>query len=194
MAEIETNIGTTETTAEAAVDTQETADTATESEVIAKLRAEMSKQKAALDKASKEAADYKKQLRAKQSAEESAAAEAEEQQNLMKQRLEQLERERAVAITSKRAFKFLQDESLAGEVATGLYHAEDADAVLDAIEKAWTAREKALRLEFGRVPAPGVGSTEGPTITKAQLDAMGYRERLDFAQKNPEEYRRLMGR
>ena len=62
------------------------------------------------------------------------------------------------------------------------------------IQKLWTAREKALRLEFQKIPAPSAGNADGPTITAEQFHAMGYLERVEFAQKNPEEYNKLMGR
>ena len=73
MAELDTNV-TAEVETEAENKEQETvSETVTETAELAKLRAEMAKQKAALDKVTKEAGDYKKQLRAKQSAEEIAA-------------------------------------------------------------------------------------------------------------------------
>ena len=56
------------------------------------------------------------------------------------------------------------------------------------------AKEKALRLEYGKIPAPGVGAGDGPTITKAQLDSMKYVERVKFANEHPDEYNKLMGR
>ena len=83
MAELDTNV-TAEVETEAENKEQETAsETVTENAELAKLRAEMAKQKAALDKATKEAGDYKKQLRAKQSAEEIAAEEAKVQQEAL---------------------------------------------------------------------------------------------------------------
>ena len=51
-----------------------------------------------------------------------------------------------------------------------------------------------LRTEFGKIPAPGVGDTDGPGISKQKLDAMGYRDRLQYASKHPDEYQKLMGR
>ena len=81
MAELETSVST-ETSAEVEVETTPEAETQ-ESTEIARLKAEMAKQKAALDKATKEAGDYKKQLRAKQSAEEVAQEEAKVQQEAL---------------------------------------------------------------------------------------------------------------
>lgn len=193
MAELETTVTeTTETVDTASVET-ETAET-TESAELAKLRAEMAKQKAALDKATKEAGDYKKQLRAKQSAEEVAQEEAKALQQSMQEELEQLRKEKAVAATTAKVMAFVGDDTVSAQVAEYLYGAEDVDAAVTAIQKAWTAKEKALRLEFGKIPAPGAGASDGPTITKEQLDGLGYKDRLEFATKYPDEYERLMGR
>lgn len=188
MAELETNVNETPEEVEA-VET-ETADNAE----LAKLRAELAKQKAALDKATKEAGDYRKQLRAKQSAEEVAQEEAKALQQSMQEELEQLRKEKAVASISTKIMTFLNDNEVSGQVAEYLYGAEDADAAIDAFNKAWAAREKALRLEYGKIKAPGTGGSDGPTITKAQLDAMKFTERVKFANDHPAEYNKLMGR
>lgn len=192
MAELDTNVST-ETTAEVEVETTET-ETNQESAEVARLKAEMAKQKAALDKAMKEAGDVRKQLRAKQSAEEVAQEEAKAQQEALMQELETLRREKAVAAITAKAVPFVGSNEAAAELAEYLYGAEDADAALTAIQKAWTAKEKALRLEYGKIPAPGVGGADGPTITREQLDAMKFPERAKFAKEHPEEYNKLFGR
>jgi len=196
MAELETNVNTeteaTDTGTETeAQDTGNDTDTGAE---LAKLKAEFAKQKAALDKATKEAGDAKKALRARQSVEEQAADAQKEEIATLRQQLDELTKERTVAVTSKSVFAFVQDEAAANTIANALYGATDVDAALTALNKAWTAREKQLRLEYGKVPAPGAGGSDGPTVTKAQLDAMRYTERLEFATQHPDEYNRLMGR
>ena len=193
MAELETTVTETTETVDNTLSAQEETET-TESAEIAKLRADLAKQKAALDKATKEAGDYKKQLRAKQSAEEVAQEEAKALQQSMQEELEQLRKEKAVAATTAKVMAFVGDDTVSAQVAEYLYGAEDVDAAVTAIQKAWTAKEKALRLEFGKIPAPGAGASDGPTITKEQLDGLGYKDRLEFATKYPDEYERLMGR
>ena len=165
-----------------------------ENSELSKLRAELAKQKAALDKATKEAGDYRKQLRAKQSAEEAAAEEAREAAEAREKELADLRKRFAVADTSKKIMSIVSDEETATSVAESLYGAEDVDAVVAAFQKAWTAREKALRLEYGKIPKPGAGGNDGPTITREQLDAMSYMKRNEFAREHPEEYANLMGR
>ena len=142
----------------------------------------------------KENAEKTKALRAKQSAEEAAAEEAKTQQEALMQELETLRKERAVAATTAKVLAIVNDNAVAGQIAEYLYGAEDVDSALSAIQKAWTAKEKAIRLEFGKIPAPGVGGSDGPTVTKAQLDNMKYADRVKFANEHPEEYNKLMGR
>ena len=99
-----------------------------------------------------------------------------------------------MANASKRVMTFVQDEKTATSIAEALYGAADIDLAVDVLSKAWTMKEKALRTEFGKIPAPGVGDTDGPGISKQKLDAMGYRDRLQYASKHPDEYQKLMGR
>lgn len=141
-------------------------------EELFKMKAELAKMKAALDNATKEAGDYRKQLRAKQSAEEIAAEEKKAAEEATRQEIEQLRREVAKTNTIKSVMgKLGTDEEVSSKIAECLYGAEDVDAVLTEIQRAWTAREKALRLEFGKIPAPGVGGTDGEenvAITRAR--------------------------
>lgn len=198
MAEIETNsvqaevtdINETPGSTPAAADVEE----ASESAELAKLRAEMARQKIALDKATKESADYKRQLRAKQSAEEVAAEEKRIADEARDAELAELRKRFAVAEASKKILAFVGDEQQSNSIAEALYGAADSDAAIDALNKAWAAKEKKLRQEYGKIPAPGIGSSDGPTVTLAQLNAMTYTERNDFAVKYPDEYNRLMGR
>ena len=192
MAELETSNVNQNPEVEEGVN--ETVETGNENADLAKLKAELARQKAALDKATKEAGDYRKQLRAKQSAEEVAAEEAKALQESMQEELKQLRREKAVGQITAKVMSFIGDNGVAAEVAEYLYGSEDADAAITAIQKAWTAKEKALRLEYGKIPAPGVGGSDGPTITRDQLDAMTFPERVKFANEHPAEYNKLMGR
>lgn len=152
--------------------------------------AELLKMKAALDKAAKEAADYKKLLRARQSEEETRAQDEAERKAAMEAELGELRKKFAVADHAKRVISLVEDEAAANAIADSLYGASDADAVIDALSKAWTAKEKKLRLEFGKIPAPATGDSS-VSVTKEQLSAMSYAERAAFATKNPEIYKKL---
>lgn len=196
MAELDTNVNAeveTDTNVQTEAENVETEKT-TESAELAKLKADLAKQKAALDKATKEAAESKRALRAKQTAEEAAAEEAKAQQDALMQELETLRKERAVASTTAKIIPLVTDSAVAGQVAEYLYGAEDVDSAIAAIQKAWAAKEKALRLEYGKIPAPGTGASEGPTYTREQVDAMKYEDRVKFAREHRDEYNKLMGR
>lgn len=195
MSEMETTVtNETGTTGTAPGQEQNTEETRDESAETARLKAELAKLKIAFDKAAKDAGDAKKALRAKQTAEEAAAEEAKTRQEEIEKELAELRKEKAVAVTSKRIISFVSDEKAANTIAEALYGAADIDQAVDEIAKAWAAREKALRQEYSKVPLPGVGSVDGPTITREQFAGMGYKERLDFHNKHPEEYARLTGR
>ena len=190
MAELDTNVDVTTESKSVDVVEEKTAD----APELARLKAELAKQKAALDKATKEAGDYRKQLRAKQSAEEVEAEEKRQAEEAMQAELNELRKRFAVAEASKKIMTFTGDEATANTVAAYLYGAEDVDGAIDAISKAWKARENKLRLEYGKIPAPGAGVTDGPSISRSQLDAMTYTDRVEFANKHPDEYAALMGR
>lgn len=148
---------------------------------LKRLQAELAKQKNALDSATKEAANYKKQLRAKQTNEEAEAEAAKEREEARDKELNELRKKFAVADISKRVLTFLGDEKTADDVAGALYGAEDVDAAINAFNKAWAAKEKALRLEFSKIPAPAGGDLdenkqkdvdEAHKFGKAKMDAL----------------------
>lgn len=125
---------------------------------IEQMKADMAKQKAALDKATKEAGDARKALKAKMTQEEIDAANKAEAEEKAAARLAELEKEVARAKSTKSVMaKLGVDEDAAGSIAECLAGCEDVDNALLLIQKAWDAKEKALRLEFGKIPGPGAG-------------------------------------
>lgn len=135
-------------------------ETSNSNEELAKLKLELAKQKEAINKATKEAADYKRQLRAKQSAEEIAAEEQKAQDEARAKEIEELRKEVAKTKTIKNVMaKLGTDEEVSGKISEYLYGAEDIENALTEIQRAWAAKEKKLRLEFGKIPAPGAGGS-----------------------------------
>ena len=129
---------------------------------LEKLKATLADQKKALDEATHEAGKYRKELRAKQTAEEIAAEEKKAADEKAAQELEELRREVARAKTVKTVMgKLGTDEDMSGKIAEALYGADDIDNAMLLIQKAWAAKEKALRLEYGKLTGPGAGSGEG---------------------------------
>ena len=139
---------------------------------IEQMKADMAKQKAALDAATKEAGNYRKELRAKQTQEEIDAANKKEAEEKAAKELEDLRREVARAKSTKSVMaKLSVDEDAAGKIAECLSGCEDVDNALLLIQKAWEAKEKALRLEFGKIPGPGAGgSSEEDAAEKAAIE------------------------
>lgn len=193
MAELDANVAeANESTA--VVNTEAGTSESNESAEIARLKRELAAQINKNDALAKENASQKKAIRAKQSAEEAAAEEKREADEAVQKELNDLRKRFAVSETAKKLMSFLGDDALSNSVAEYLYGAEDVDAAVDAFGKAWIAKEKKLRQEFGRIPSPGVGASDVSTITKEQLDKLSYMDRLKFAIEHPEEYNKLMGR
>ena len=126
---------------------------------IARLKAEMAKQKNSLDKATSEAGSLRKELRSKMTQEQIDAAEKREADEKAAKELEDLRREVAKGKTVKTVMgKLGLDEDTAGNLADHLFGAADIDNALLEIQKAWQARETALRKEYGKIPGPGAGA------------------------------------
>lgn len=135
---------------------------------IARLKGEMAKQKAALDRATHEASAANKALKAKMTQEEIDAANKQEAEEKAAKELEDLRREVAKGKTVKSVMgKLGLNEESAGALADHLYGAADIDNALLEIQKAWQAKEKALRLEFGKIPPPGSGTDSNSPEAKA---------------------------
>ena len=161
-----------------------------ESPEIAKLKAETAKLNNKNNALAKENSEQKKRLRASQSAEEQRAEEEKERNEAIENELKTLRKQAALSGISKKVMTFIGDETVSNTISEALYGAEDVDAVLDEIKKAWTAREKKLRMEYGKIPAPDAGDG-APQTSAADLSKMSYRERLDFKQKYPDTYKKL---
>lgn len=157
--------------------------------------AEVNRLKAALSKANSEAADYKKQLRSKQSADEAAAATQKEEHDRLTQ--ENAELKRSIALTDKKS-KLLAmgyDETLATETATAMVDG-DMDKVLANQNKYLEVQKKAIQADAMRKtprPAPGGDGTGGGVdyakkIAEAQssgdITAAAYYTRLQAQEAN----------
>lgn len=139
---------------------------------IARLKAENAKQKQSLDSATSEAAKYRRELNSKKTQEQLAAEEQAEAAEKAAKELEELRKEVAKGKTIKTVMgKLGLDEETAGSLSECLYGAADIDNALLQIQQAWTKKEKALRMEFGKITGPGAGadsnSPEAQAIKRA---------------------------
>ena len=139
---------------------------------VEKLKDALAKQKAALDAATSEAGTYRKELRAKQTQEEIDAANKKEAEEKAAKELEELRREVSRAKSTKSVMSKLGiGEDSAGKIAEYMTGCEDIDNALLLIPKEWEAKEKALRIEFGKIPGPGAGgSTDEDAEEKAAIE------------------------
>lgn len=138
--------------------------------------AEVNRLKAALSKANSEAADYKKQLRSKQSDDEAnAAAQKEEHEKLLK---ENGELKRSIALSDKKA-KLLAmgyDEKLADETATAMV---DGD-----MDKVMANQSKYLEVQKKNIQADTMRKTPRPTAGSENTGGMDYAKKISEAQAN----------
>lgn len=139
---------------------------------IEQLKADLAKQKNALDAATSEAGKYRKELQKRQTQEEIDAAAKEEAAEKAAKELEELRRKVARAESTKAVMSKLNlGEDEAGKIAESMAGCENIENALLLIQKAWTAREKALKLEYGKIPGPGTGgSNEEDAEQKAAIE------------------------
>lgn len=120
--------------------------------------AELDKLKAQLSKANSEAADYKKQLRGKQTADEAAAAEQKAAMDKLTQENADLKRSFALSDKKAKLITMGYDEKLADSTAVAMVDG-DMDTVMANQAKFNESREKAIQAELmKKTPRPAAGS------------------------------------
>lgn len=151
---------------------------------------EVKRLKELLSKANSEAADYKKQLRTKQSeAEIKEAEEKERQQKLMEQNQE-LTKRIALSENSAELLKLGYSPELAAETAEALYNG-DLKTVFANQRTFLETREKEIQADLlKKTPAPPAGKPSiGMTLEKFRN--LSQADRMKYAQENPEDYKAL---
>lgn len=143
--------------------------------------AELARMKSALDKATSEAADYKKQLKGKLTEDEAAAAEREAKWAEMEEKLKELETEKTIS-TYKASYLAMPgfDEKLAEDTAKALAEG-DMKAVFANQQKANAAYEKKLRAEMVKQdPKPdGAGGDDQKKDTAVEFARNLGKQRAD---------------
>ena len=153
--------------------------------------AELERLKNALSKSNSEAADYKKQLRDKMSAEEQKAKDDADKWNELQTKYDALLKESNISKNKARLLGLGYDDALATEVAEAMAEG-DNERVFAAQKKHLDSVEKKIREDVLKdTPKPTGGSGKG--ITKEQFRAMSAQERYDFSLSHPDEYKELYG-
>lgn len=152
---------------------------------------EVAKLKNALNKASSDVAEFKRQLREKQSESERAEAERAEREAERETLLKTLMREKDI---SNYQAKFLEngyDPDLAKSSATAMAD-NDFNTIFANLKAFNDAKEKEIRANVLKgTPSPVGGNPDKAEVTKEQFNNMGYNERAKLYAEKPELYQEL---
>ena len=153
---------------------------------------EIERLKNALSKSNSEAADYKRQLKEKMSAEELKAKEDAEKWEEMEKNYNALLKEKAVSTNKSKLLALGYDESLADETAEAMANGE-LDKVFANQKKHLDSVEKRIRSEILKdTPKPDGGNSSNQ-MTKEKLRGMTSQERYKFSVEHPDEYKQIYG-
>ena len=153
---------------------------------------EIERLKNALSKSNSEAADYKRQLKERMSAEELKAKEDAEKLEKIEKERDELLREKTISTNKVRLLALGYEESLADETAEAMANGE-LDKVFANQKKHIESVEKKIKSEILKdTPKPNGGNSSNQ-MTKEKLRGMSSQERYKFSVEHPEEYKQLYG-
>ena len=148
------------------------------------------KLKAALSKASSDAAEWKRKYRETQSEQERKEAETAELIEKMKAQNEELMRTQKLAEHTSQFMSVGFSEDMAKKAAEAVVGG-DFTAMTTTLKDFITAHDKERDAEaLRKTPRPGNGGS-GNSVTKEQFDKMKYAERVKLFEENPELYKEL---
>ena len=153
---------------------------------------EIERLKNALSKSNSEAADYKRQLKEKMSAEELKAKEDAEKWEKIEKERDELLREKAISTNKVRLLALGYDESLADETAEAMANGE-LDKVFANQKKHIESVEKKIRADVLKDTPKPEGGNGSETLTKEKFSKMSIEEQYKFSVEHPEEYKMLYG-
>lgn len=154
--------------------------------------AEIDRLKTALSKSNSEAAEFKKQLREKMSAEEIKAKEDAETIEELKKERDALLREKTVAGYKANYLALGYDEKLANDTAEALANGE-LDKVFTNQKKHNEVVEKKIRADVLKETPTPEGGKGSDTMTKEKFSKMDIAEQYKYSIDHPEEYKQLYG-
>ena len=146
--------------------------------------------KAAVDKATHEAAEYKKQLKALQDEQKKGDGEASQTIQSLKAQVEQLTRTNTIAEYTSQYLALGYTAEMAKETAEAQFDG-DISKVMDNQRIFLEEKEKSIKAELlKQTPRPGQGGTGTPSggMTKEKFQKLSFAERAKFAAEHPEEY------
>ena len=154
--------------------------------------AEVERLKTALSKSNSEAADYKKQLREKMSADELKAKEEADKMTELQTKYDALLKDSEITKNKARLLALGYEDKLATETAEAIVNGE-TDKVFANQKKHLEAVEKKIREEvLTSTPRP-TGGNGSDTMTLEKFRKMSLEEQFKFSKDHPEEYKTLYG-
>lgn len=157
------------------------------------LMTEIARLKRQADKASSEAAEYKKKWKSSLTEVEKASMEKAEKEAAREEEFNQLKRENSINRLEKQYMQlgFTADEAARMAVAETDGDQETKIKIMSEVDG---RKKKQYEAEFfASRPDVNIGGGSGKTITKEQFDAMNPVELTALKRENPAEYDRLMG-
>ena len=154
--------------------------------------AEIDRLKNALSKSNSEAADYKKQLREKMSADEIKAKEDSDKMVELQSKYDALLKESEITKNKARLLTLGYEDKLATETAEAMANGE-IDKVFANQKKHLDAVEKKIRADVLKETPKPEGGNGSEIITKEIFSKMSIAEQYKYSVEHPEEYKQLYG-
>lgn len=155
--------------------------------------AELEKHKDATNKATKEAAEYKKQLKALQDQQKTGNSKADETIARLQEQVNELTRQNTISSYTAQFVALGYDPELAS--ATAIATADgDVATVFENQRKFLDAHDKQTKADIlKQTPKPGQGGTgkQAPVMTLEKYRKLSEVDKMKFASEFPEEYARL---
>lgn len=193
MADVETNTNNQGTGEQTQTQSQnnDTGSNQSVEQMLAEVMAENKRLKKAVDKASSEAANYKKQFMSTKSEADKAAIEKAEKDASIKAELEELRKESKINRFKANFLGSGYSDDLAQKAAEAMYE-NDTDALFQLQKQYLSEHDKAVRAKLMKdMPAPAIGNDESVSMTKAEFKKLGYMDRLKLKQEHPTVYHQL---
>ena len=152
--------------------------------------AEVERLKNALSKSNSEAADYKKQLRAKMTEDEQQKQKEQEEREELQSKYDKLLRESVIAKNKAKLVALGYEEALADDTAEAMANG-DSEKVFANQQKHLTSFEKKIRAEALKDTPKPTPDGEGKSMTLEKLKKLNPDERLKFYNEHKEEYKEL---
>ena len=147
--------------------------------------------KEVFDKASSEAADYKKQLKAKMTEDEQKEADRAAKEAEQLAELERLRKEKKTTEIKAQYLALGYDEKMAAETAEAFVSGDTAKCFENQRKFQEGLSKKVESKLLDGTDRPPNGDPKNPAVTQEQFDAMGYSERLKVFNEQPELFKQF---